>query len=92
MQTIRFESNGNVRKIWEDKDRELGATPIRASHIVVTEEGPNQGKFHVDLSPIAKHIQKPEFAVCLIQQFDSYAEANRFEVEWLTENYILAEL
>jgi hypothetical protein len=85
--TIRFVRGGGVRKLFEPWDRTaFGAIPRRASRVEVVEEGPQKGKFFVEMSPLG-----PNFQFCLTETFDDYADAVRAEQGWLTQHWIQGE-
>lgn len=92
----RYMPDGSVRGIWDDstakRERSQGSVPHRASRIEAIEEGPNAGLFHVDFTPLAEMTGRDEFRLCLARAFESYEEARRAEVEWLTHNYVLEGL
>lgn len=52
-------------------------------------DGPNRGRFHVDLSLLAEISNDPKFQVCLAQTFDSYSEAVAAEVKFIEHNWVL---
>lgn len=52
-------------------------------------DGPNRGKFHVDLTLLSEIAGNPRFAVCLTKTFDSYAEAVAAEVRFIEQNWVL---
>jgi hypothetical protein len=90
-----FRPDGDVRAVWDDSTargfRAAGVVPRRASRIEVIGEGPAYGLFHVDFSPLADLTGDERYRVCLTRAFESYAEANRAEVEWLTGNWVLGD-
>lgn len=92
----RYMPDGSTRSIWDDavgdRERRAGVIPQRASRIEVVLEGPSRGLFCVDFSLLADATGKEEYRVCLAQTFKSYSEANRAEVEWLKQNFILEGL
>lgn len=89
----RYLPDGSVRAIWDDRtgdrERRQGLVPGRASRIEVVPEGPKAGLFHVDFSPLADLTGDDRYRACLAQTFASYTEANRAEVAWLLENYVM---
>lgn len=94
--TKRYMPDGSTRAIWDDavgdRERQAGVIPQRASRIEVVQEGPSRGRFCVDFSLLADATGREEFRICLTQTFKSYAEANRAEVAWLKQNFILEGL
>ncbi len=95
MRVRRFTSEGGVRGFWDDsdgsRDRALGHVPRRASRVEVIEEGPHAGRFHVDLAPLAEHVNRPEWAICLLPPEDDYRAAVRREQDWVLRHWILEE-
>lgn len=52
-------------------------------------DGPNRGRFHVDLSLLAEIAADPRLQVCLAQTFDSYSAAVAAEVRFIEHNWVL---
>lgn len=90
----RYLPTGQTRAIWSDtqgaRERKAGVIPQRASRIEVITEGPQRGKFHVDFSLLAEATGDDRFRVCLPKTYESYAAANRAEITWLANNWVLA--
>jgi hypothetical protein len=94
MRTLkRYLSDGSTRAVWDDaqgpRERKQGVFPQRASRIEVIMEGPKRGQFHVDFTLLAECTGKQEYCVCLVQTYHDYGAANRAEVEWLTQHWVL---
>lgn len=89
----RYLPDGTTRSVWDDatasREREHGVIPQRASRIEVITEGPQRGLFHVDFSLLADATGDERFRICLRETFEDYAAANRREVEWLHQNWVL---
>lgn len=89
-----YRPDGSTRGIWTDTTaagfRKAGAMPRRASRVEVIEDpGPNQGRFHVDFTPISVIAGDPKLEVCLVNPFDSYTAAVMAEVIWLERNWVV---
>lgn len=93
MTVKRYMPDGTTRAIWNDalgdRERAGGVIPQRASRIEVILEGPRRGQFHVDFSLLAQATRDTGYCVCLVQTFTDYGAANRAEVEWLQQNWVL---
>lgn len=92
----RYFPTGETRALWDDaqagRERDGGAIPRRASHVLVVEDGPHRGRFAVDFSPLAALCDDPALAVCLPATFAAYGDAVRAEVAWLQGHWVLAGL
>ncbi len=88
-----YRPDGTVRAVWSDQAapafRAAGVMPRRASRVEVIEDGPNRGRFHVDLTLLSELTGDPKFAVCLTRAFDSYQEAVAAEVRFIETNWVL---
>lgn len=83
---VRVLPTGEVRKLFETRDRDLGFIPRRASHINVVEDGPMVGRFFVDLSLISGE------PVCLADTFLDEEGAKAAERSWIERHWILEGL
>lgn len=83
---IAFLPGGQVRKLFDPADRDLGALPRRASRVEVIDCGPQRGLFHVDMTPLGS-----DHMYCLLQTHTDYAEAVRAEQAWLQRYWIRGE-
>lgn len=52
-------------------------------------DGPNRGRFHVDLTLLSEIADNRKLAVCLTKTFDSYSEAVAAEVKFIEQNWVL---
>lgn len=88
-----YRPDATTRGIWQDATatgfRKTGTIPQRASRVEVIQDGPNRGKFHVDLSLLADLTACEEFRVCLVDAFDSHTEAVEAEVRFIEQNWVL---
>lgn len=88
-----YRPDGSVRGVWQDATasgfRSAGAIPRRASRVEVIEDGPNRGRFHVDLSLLADLSGDRTLRVCLIRAFDSHTDAVAAEVAFIERNWVL---
>lgn len=84
--------DGSSRAIWSKPFaktwRRHKVMPQRGSHVIAITSGPNAGKFHVDLTPLAAITNKPEHNVCLAQTFDAHEEAVSAEHLWLLAHWV----
>lgn len=73
----------SLKMIHHDDYTPPGAVPRRASRVEPIQEGPNAGKWMVDMSPLG-----PEFQYSLTKTFDTRREALAAEVEHLEEVWL----
>ena len=89
----RYLPNGDTRQIWHDdvadRERANNVVPKRASRVEVIDQGPQLGRFHVDMSPLADATGDDTYRVCLVQTFNRYSDAIKAEVLWLEQNWVL---
>lgn len=89
----RYLPDATTRAVWDDsvapRERAAGVIPQRASRIEVIQDGPQRGKFHVDFSLLAEATGDDSLRLCLVRTFDEYSQANRAEVQWLHDNWVM---
>ena len=85
MKTVMRIRPGRLRMIHHDDYRVAGAVPRRASYVEPVQEGPDAGKWSVDMSPLG-----PEFQYSLWPPYKTRREALAAETEHLEEVWLRA--
>lgn len=89
----RYLPDGSIRSLWQDDfamlNRKQGLKPLRASRVEVIEEGPQAGRFYVDMSPLAIATNNWNYMVCLLPTHERYDAAVAAEQAWIKENWVL---
>lgn len=96
----RFMPDGDVRCIVTDnnarRERSQGLRFTRASNVEVAVDGDGKevgsSLYCVDFTRLSEFTGRNEFAVCLLNLFETHGDAVKAEVEWLKTNYIMEGL
>jgi hypothetical protein len=83
MGTVMHIRPGRLRMIHHDDYTPSGAVPRRASRVEPIQDGPDRGKWMVDMSPLG-----PEFQYCLWPPYDTRRAALAAETTHLEEVWI----
>lgn len=89
MSTIkRYLPDGSTRQVMDEATlyRTKAQSCFRASRV---EYDAGSNRFFVDFTPLHNETQRPEHQMCLVGTFESYYQAVKAEVAWLTSNYVL---